>query len=81
MLVGMVTPQRSASTASDDSWADPLLAVRLAVPAAPRVYVERRRLLARLDRAAEVPLTLVSAPAGSGKTVLAAAWVAKRAPG
>jgi len=51
------------------------------VPALPRVYVERRRLLARLDRAAEVPLTLVSAPAGSGKTVLAAAWVAKRAPG
>lgn len=38
--------------------------------------VERPRLLERLSRAVcEAPLTLVSAPAGSGKTVLTATWV------
>lgn len=47
------------------------------MPAVPRQYVERRRLTARLDVGAGVPLTLVSAPAGSGKTVLVAEWVAQ----
>ncbi|MFC5266068.1 LuxR C-terminal-related transcriptional regulator [Kribbella qitaiheensis] len=61
---------------------DPLRAVRYAIPGPPRAYVERRRLTARLDRGAELPLTLVSAPAGSGKTALVASWATKRqAPG
>jgi LuxR family transcriptional regulator, maltose regulon positive regulatory protein len=42
--------------------------------------VERRQLLRRLSRAVnEVPLTLIGAPAGSGKTVLAADWARRRA--
>jgi LuxR family maltose regulon positive regulatory protein len=42
-------------------------------PAAPRL-IERGELLASLDRAAEAKVTLVSAPAGSGKTSLLRAW-------
>jgi LuxR family maltose regulon positive regulatory protein len=42
--------------------------------------VERPRLLDLVERGAEGPLTLISAPAGSGKTVLLNEWVAS-APG
>ena len=42
-------------------------------PAALRL-IQRRELLASLDRAAEAKVTLISAPAGSGKTSLLRAW-------
>ncbi|SRR5260370_3317842 len=42
-------------------------------PAAPRL-IQRGELLASLDRATESKVTLVSAPAGSGKTSLLQAW-------
>ncbi|WP_312006704.1 LuxR C-terminal-related transcriptional regulator [Nocardioides alcanivorans] len=58
---------------------DPVLDARLAVPVLPAHHVDRPRLIARLDSSAEAPITLVSAPAGSGKTVLAAAWAQARA--
>jgi LuxR family transcriptional regulator, maltose regulon positive regulatory protein len=41
--------------------------------------VERPRLLDLVERGAEGPLTLVSAPAGSGKTVLLREWMAAAA--
>ncbi|MEU9875627.1 LuxR C-terminal-related transcriptional regulator [Streptomyces phaeochromogenes] len=37
--------------------------------------IDRRDLLAALDRAAEKQVTMISAPAGSGKTSLLRAWV------
>src|SRR5687767_7283858 len=43
--------------------------------------VRRPRLLSRLDAATGLPLTLVSAPPGFGKTTLLAQWVATRPPG
>ena len=42
-------------------------------PAAPRL-IQRGDLLASLDRAAEAKVTVISAPAGSGKTSLLRAW-------
>ncbi|MEH6373238.1 LuxR C-terminal-related transcriptional regulator [Streptomyces sp. KLMMK] len=54
---------------------DPLLAAKLAVPAAPRAHVPRHRLLDRLGAATDGPMTLITGPAGAGKTTLAAAWV------
>ena len=41
--------------------------------------IDRPRLLALVERGAERPLTLLSAPAGSGKTVLLDAWIAAAA--
>ena len=48
---------------------------RVMVPRLPPRYVTRPRLLARLDGAADLPLTLLSAGPGAGKTVLLADWV------
>jgi LuxR family transcriptional regulator, maltose regulon positive regulatory protein len=42
-------------------------------PAAPRL-IQRGELLASLDRAVEAKVTLISAPAGGGKTSLLRAW-------
>jgi LuxR family maltose regulon positive regulatory protein len=48
---------------------------RVTVPRLPPRYVSRPRLLAQLDRAADLPLTLLCAGPGAGKTVLLADWV------
>ena len=54
-----------------------MFATKLVVPQPPPVTVRRPRLLEALDSAANGPFTLVSAPAGSGKTALAASWVSE----
>ncbi|MCW2637785.1 MAG: LuxR family transcriptional regulator, partial [Dactylosporangium sp.] len=60
---------------------EPLLAEPV-IPQPPPNLVERPRLFELLDQAVTHPLTIVSAPAGWGKTTLLAAWVrAGRAPG
>ncbi|MGE3234350.1 MAG: LuxR C-terminal-related transcriptional regulator [Thermoleophilia bacterium] len=43
--------------------------------------VRRPRLVAQLDAAAGLPLTVVSAPPGFGKTTLLSQWVGTRPPG
>ena len=55
-----------------------LAATKLRPPVPPSRLVERARLGAMLDEAdaAGVPLVLVSAPAGSGKSTLVAGWAA-----
>jgi LuxR family transcriptional regulator, maltose regulon positive regulatory protein len=55
-----------------------LAATKLRPPAPPARLVDRSRLGAVLDEAdaAGVPLVLVSAPAGSGKSTLVAGWAA-----
>jgi LuxR family transcriptional regulator, maltose regulon positive regulatory protein len=55
-------------------------ATKLRPPATPIRLVERARLDALLDHAIDrgVPLLLVSAPAGAGKSTLVAAWAAQR---
>ena len=55
--------------------ARPLIATKLYVPKVRRGLVTRPRLTAELHRGAEVRLTLVSAPAGFGKTTLLADWL------
>jgi LuxR family maltose regulon positive regulatory protein len=61
-------------TAPDN--ASPLLETKLYVPRLRRGQVGRPRLSERLSRGAESRLTLVSAPAGFGKTTLLAEWLA-----
>ena len=54
----------------------PLLETKLHVPRRGRGLVARPRLSERLSRGAESALTLVSAPAGFGKTTLLTQWLA-----
>jgi LuxR family maltose regulon positive regulatory protein len=55
-----------------------VLRAKLRVPPRPPHYVRRPRLLSFLDELVESPLTVVSAPAGAGKTSLLAGWIAER---
>ena len=59
--------------------ADLLLETKLLVPMPRRELVTRPRLVDMIDRASHASLTLVSAPAGFGKTTLLTAVVAARA--
>jgi LuxR family transcriptional regulator, maltose regulon positive regulatory protein len=56
--------------------AGPLLATKLHVPRRRRGLIARPRLSERLNCGAESALTLVSAPAGFGKTTLLTQWLA-----
>jgi LuxR family transcriptional regulator, maltose regulon positive regulatory protein len=58
----------------------PLLASKLAAPSMPGRMVARPRLLALLDAGVTRPVTLVAAPAGSGKTTMLTCWLASVAP-
>ncbi|TDC39633.1 helix-turn-helix transcriptional regulator [Micromonospora sp. 15K316] len=67
--------QRSgARVGAADGARPPLLASRLHPPALPDSVLARPRLLRRLDVGSAGPVTLVSAPAGWGKSTLLAAW-------
>ena len=59
---------------------DPLMPAKFLVPVLNAPVLDRPRLVHRMTEAAAGPLTLVSAPAGSGKTVLAGAWVRPGVP-
>src|ERR1700694_2520885 len=61
--------------------ASPLLETKLHVPRWRRGLVSRPRLSERLNRGIEAKVTLVSAPAGFGKTTLLAEWLAGTPPG
>ena len=52
-----------------------ILRTKLHRPPVPRDHVHRPRLLEYLDQRRERPLTLVSAPAGYGKSLLISRWM------
>src|SRR4028119_2447717 len=54
----------------------PLLATKLYVPPRRPHVVHRSRLIERLNAGLHRKLTLISAPAGFGKTTLVSAWIA-----
>jgi len=56
----------------------PLLATKLYIPPSRPNVVLRPRLIARLNEGLYRKLTLISAPAGFGKTTLVASWLAER---
>jgi len=53
----------------------PLLQTKLYRPPATPELEQRTRLIERLERNRQRPLTLISAPAGYGKTMLASMWL------
>lgn len=57
---------------------DPLLSTKLHRPPVGRIHVPRPHLLERLDQHRSRPLTLVSAPAGFGKSTLVSSWLEAR---
>jgi LuxR family maltose regulon positive regulatory protein len=61
--------------------ASPLLETKLYVPRLRRGLVARPRLSERLSRGVESTLTLISAPAGFGKSTLLAEWLASAPSG
>ena len=67
--------RRPGIAAGAEPRAIPTLATKLHVPHAPEHLVLRTRLLDVLDDGSRKRLTLLSAPAGFGKTVLLASWV------
>lgn len=56
----------------------PLMVTNLRVPQLQGELIPRKVLMNRLDLALNFPLTLVSAPAGFGKTTLLSQWVVDR---
>lgn len=66
------TPTGSAAARGGD----PLLLSKLTVPALRRTLVQRTALSGQLEGSLERRLTVVSAPAGFGKSTLLSAWVA-----
>ena len=59
--------------------ANPLVETKLYLPRLRRSLVARPRLSGRLLRGSDARLTLISAPAGFGKTTLLTAWLAAAA--
>jgi LuxR family maltose regulon positive regulatory protein len=57
----------------------PLLESKLRLPRLQSSLIFRKRLLNRLDAGLERKLTLISAPAGSGKTTVVRQWISARA--
>lgn len=68
------SPHRHPGTRPLGSTRSLLTAARFGIPESPTPHVRRRRLLADLAAAERTRLTLVSAPAGTGKTTLVADW-------
>ncbi|MGW4461671.1 LuxR C-terminal-related transcriptional regulator [Micromonospora sp. NPDC004704] len=76
---GAAAPRGRTGVLGEDRVAvAPLLASKLAVASLPGAVVARPRLFALLESGAAGPVTLVSAPAGWGKTTLLGSWY--RAP-
>ena len=72
----VVAPPKAAGHLGDSLVPAPLLETKLYVPRSRRGLVPRPRLSERLDRGTASKLTLVSAPAGFGKTTLLTEWLA-----
>ena len=57
------------------AWMPNLLPTKFYLPPIPAGFVARPQLLEKMDKVLTHRLTLVSAPAGAGKTILVSAWV------
>jgi len=64
----------------EELFRDQLLETKFFVPVASHALIPRPRLMALLDTCPRRPLTLVSAPAGFGKTTLLSEWVQALSP-
>ncbi len=72
----LAAPPEAAGRRGESAVPAPLLETKLFIPRSRRGLVPRPRLCGRLDRGTALKLTLVSAPAGFGKTTLLSEWLA-----
>src|SRR5215210_355216 len=89
-LGGAAVAATEGSTAPDDQGrersprrphGDPLLLTKLSVPSARPSLVQRPRLGEKLEEGLGCRLTLVSAPAGFGKSTLLSVWISRLSSG
>src|SRR5258707_8626884 len=73
---GVVRMYRAKGSGSKGDWpAQGLIGTKFRLPPIPGNLVDRRRLMAPLERLFSRKLTTISAPAGFGKTTLLLQWV------
>ena len=72
------TKESSVRPSADQGLVDGAFLIRSAPPRIRKKLVDRSRLFTLLDEGLWRPVTLVSAPAGFGKTTLVADWAARR---
>ncbi|GHO99366.1 LuxR family transcriptional regulator [Reticulibacter mediterranei] len=71
-------PHLSTSTTASDLPSTNLLSTKLALPRPRHSLVPREELFSHLDSGMDHTITLLSAPAGFGKTTVVRAWIAAR---
>ena len=64
-----------AVSMADEQASLPLIRTKHHRPPIPRVFVSRLRLPELLDQRLQRPLTLISAPAGYGKSTMVSSWL------
>jgi LuxR family maltose regulon positive regulatory protein len=69
-------PQPNRAGAREQN--DPMLATKCFIPSPRANWIARPRLTQQLDQGSERKLTLLSAPAGFGKTTLLSSWIKQR---
>src|SRR5579884_1964506 len=72
------SPSESAVSAFSPLQFEPLLLPKLQLPRIQKTLLRREQLLQTLDKGLECALTLISAPAGYGKTTTVAQWLTER---
>jgi LuxR family transcriptional regulator, maltose regulon positive regulatory protein len=77
VIAGLAADFPPLKTIESSTQHDPLLATKLHQPRPRSRLVPRTRLIERLQQGMEHALTLISAPAGFGKTTLLAQWLAE----
>ena len=77
LACGEPTPSELSASSIRPAEQLQLLSPRLTPPRLPHALVERKRLLSALNGALSTQLTLLSAPAGWGKTTLLSAWASQ----
>lgn len=68
-------PENSGLQSPPGSFNHPLIKTKLNIPRPPAGLISRPQLFAKLEQGAQSALTLISAPAGYGKTTLLSEWI------
>src|SRR6478735_10815497 len=76
----MAPPEAPRELVQHGRFDSPFFRSKFRVPSIPPHFVERDRLARLLDDLSDYPVTALIAPAGAGKTALAADWASRNRP-